>query len=597
MILITAIITTYYLKYNPLEKASIITENLDREYDYIIVGAGAAGSVIASRLSEDGDKKVLLLEAGGHFHENPLVPIPLYWTSLLRTDFDWGYYTEPQTYLHFGFKEKRGYWPRGRVLGGSTTINGVHYTRGSKFDFNEWASNGCEGWSYKDVLPYFLKSEDIQIEELKASIYHSSGGPIAISGGHVTPLTKLYFQAGLEMGYNISDYNGKDQEGFNKIQVMVRNGVRSGIAIEYLGKTAQRNNLHISIRSFVTKVDIKNNRANGVYVVIDGRKRYIKAGKEVIISAGAINSPQLLMLSGVGPKEHLEEFGIEIKANLPVGENLQDHLIALIPSKINATISMTNRVKESLWTKLQYALLGSGPLTTGGSDVQAFLYIDEANRGNRSADIQMVFVSGPLQGSLTNLKDEIASEYLASDQDIEGFVTGVSLTRPRSRGILKLRSVDPFDHPIIDPRYLADQRDVDDFIAGVRLWEKFVETPSMKSLGASLDQFKLSLCSQHEFRSDDYWECFIRHLAKTSFHPCCTCKMGSETDPTAVVDTDLRVKGIKNLRVIDTSIFPSVTSGNTQAPTVMVAEKIADKIRGIDSVTDIRTKCILDEEL
>ena len=589
LVLSVAIMLSYYFGYKPSSEVSILTKHLEKEYDYIIVGAGAAGSVLASRLSEDSNKKVLLLEAGGHFNENSLVSIPSNWLSLQHTDMDWSYYTEPQMYSHLGFKEKRGYCPRGRVLGGSTTINGVHYTRGSRFDFDEWASSGCTGWSYDDVLPYFLKSEDIQVNELKSSVYHSSGGPVAVSGGQVTPLADMFLQAGLELGYNITDYNGKSLEGFNKIQVTVRNGVRSGIASEYLGNTEMRENLHISTRSLVTKVEIVNGIAKGVFVIKDNIKTYIRARKEIIISAGAINSPQLLMLSGVGPEQHLKQYGIELKANLPVGLNLQDHLVALMPSKINASISFNKKLRESMWTKLQYALFGSGPLTIGGSDGQAFLYIDEKNRGKTSPDIQLVMVHSPLHGD-KNLENNVWKGYFLDNDDTEGFIIAICPTRPKSRGVLELRSTDPFDHPRIDPQYLANPQDMKDFIAGIRLWEEVIQTSVMRSLNVSFDQVNVPICSQHKFRSDEFWECFIRHLVRTSYHPCCTCKMGAKSDPTAVVDSDLRVKGIKNLRVADTSVFPSVTSGNTQAPTVMIAEKLADMIRGIDTVKDIRKR-------
>lgn len=594
LIVVSAMIFAYYMQSNSFMKPSIVTEHLDSEYDYIVVGGGAAGSVIAARISEDRDNKVLLLEAGGHFSENPLVPVPSSWISLQHTDFDWSYYTEPQKYSHFGFEDRRSYWPRGRVLGGSSTINGVHYTRGSRFDFDEWAENGCEGWSYKEIHPYFLKSEDIQIEDLKSSPYHSTGGPVAVAGAYVPSLTALYLKAGVEMGYNITDYNGRDQEGFNKIQMMVRNGVRSGIAMEYLGNTANRPNLHIALRSFVTKIEINEKKATGVFVIRDGRKVLIKAKKEIIISAGAINSPQLLMLSGIGPKDDLAKFDIDVEADLPVGQNLQDHLIAILPMKINQSLSITKTKRESMWSKLQYALFGGGPLGIGGADGQAFFHIDKKNRGKKWPDIQLVTLSSQLYGNHLNLVDKLAKEYTTQDPDAEGFVTAICPTRPHSRGVIKLQSVDPFDYPSIDPQYLADPRDIKDFISGIRFWEKFIETPTMKSLGATVDYFKLSVCSQHQFRSDAYWECFIRHLAPTTYHPCCTCKMGPVSDPSSVVDSELRVKGIKGLRVADSSIFPSVTSGNTQAPTVMVAEKISDIIRGIDSVNEIRNKHIID---
>ena len=579
-----ALFVAYYVNRSPFsifKKKSILTETVDDEYDYIVVGAGSAGSVVASRLSEDRHTKVLLLEAGGHYDEHPLFHVPLRWLELEKTEYDWEYYTEPQTKSCLGLKERRSYWPRGKVLGGSHILNAMQYTRGSKYEFDEWAANGCTGWSYEDVLPYFLKSEDIQIDELKSSKYHAEGGPMAVSWGGVSKLSEMYLKAGQELGYNITDYNGEDQEGFNKIQITVRNGVRSSTALEFLGYTADRQNLHIAIRSFVSKIEIQQKRATGVYVIQKGRKQFVKARKEVILSAGGINSPQILMLSGVGPKEHLKELGITVKADLPVGQNLQDHLRLFMFSRINKSISVTENVKTSWMTKLKYNLFGKGPLAISGTDGSGFFYIDEANRGKTSADIQFIFATTFFDPGCDyhNFKDDVLKEYFAEHPNVEGFNMIVSVTHPKSTGTIKLKSTDPFDYPIIDPQYLSDQRDVNDFVAGIRMWEKFIETRSMQSIGANFDQTKLSFCSQHEFRSDAYWECFVRHMAITIYHHSSTCKMGAETDPSAVVDPKLRVKGIKGLRVVDASILPNVTSGNINAPIIMAAEKLSDIIR------------------
>ena len=585
------IMAAYYSGRGPFKTASIVTEKLDDEYDYIVVGAGTAGSLVAARLSEDNHNKVLLLEAGSHYNEAaPKIHIPLHLFDFQHTRFDWEYYTIPQTVSCLGLKNNKGYWPRGRVLGGSNMINGVQYTRGSKYEFDEWARNGCTGWSYKDVLPYFLKSEDIRIDNLKSSVYHSTGGPLAVSSGLGTPLADLYMKAGKEMGYEITDYNGEDQEGFNFIQSNTRNGVRSSSALELLENTAERKNLHIAVESFVSKIEIVNKAATGVFVIRDGRKHFIKAAKEVILSAGAINSPQILMLSGIGPEKHLHDMGIPVKADLPVGQNLQDHEMVLMFTKINSSIGITENVRESLWTRIKYSIFGKGPLSTSSLDGNGFFYADPSKRGKGSADIQFIFLSINPDTNFYNFRDDVAKELMAKHPNEDGFMTAVITTHPKSTGTITLSSRDPFDYPLLDPQYLADQSDIQNFISAIRIWEKFIETPTMQGLGAKVDRMKLSFCSHHRFRSDAYWECVTRHLAVTVYHHSGTCKMGDENDKTAVVDPDLRVKGIKGLRVVDASIFPNVTSGNTNAPVVMVAEKISDVIRGIDSVMEIRNR-------
>ena len=590
VILTVALFVAYYFMSQSSKEQTILTDTLEDEYDYIVVGAGSAGSVVASRLSEDKDKKVLLLEAGGHYNENLMLHVPYYFLNLQHTEHDWEYYTEPQKVSCLGLKEQRGFCPRGKVLGGSSMLNAMQYTRGSKYDYDEWEQNGCTGWSYKDVLPYFLKSEDIKIPELKDSPYHSSGGPLSVESGKATPLAELYMKAGRELGYNITDYNGADQEGFNYMQETTRNGVRSSTSFEYLGNTASRSNLHIAVNSFVTKVEIENSNAIGVYVIRKSRKHFIRARKEVIMSAGAISSPQLLMLSGVGPKAHLESLGIKVKADLPVGQNLQDHLMTLLFTKIDFPFGLNLNLLESWWTKFKYNVFGKGPMAKSILDGNGFFYNDASRRGNSYADIQIIFAKALTNDNIFNFKEEVVMEQFPKSLNDNGFITSVSISHPKSKGTITLKSTDPFDYPALDPQYLTDQRDIDDFIAAFRIWERFIETPTMQSLGAKVEHAKISFCSKHEFRSDEFWECVARHLAVTVYHHCCTCKMGVIDDHTTVVDPQGRVKGVNGLRMVDASILPNVTTGNTNAPTIMAAEKISDSIRGIDSVKSLRDR-------
>ncbi|XP_053381067.1 glucose dehydrogenase [FAD, quinone]-like [Mercenaria mercenaria] len=586
-ILVAALAYKYYRVQN-IDKVAVLEGVPDEVYDYVIIGGGSAGSVVAARLSEDTESKVLLLEAGGHYAESENFHIPLFWTVSQQTEYDWQFYTETQTKSLLGLKDKRGIWPRGKVLGGTSILNAMQYTRGSPFDYNEWAAAGNEGWSYKDVLPYFLKAEDIQIPELETSNYHSKGGPLAVSHGYLTQLTDVFLRAGLELGYNVTDYNGEDQEGFSIVQKMTRNGVRSSTSLEYLGRANGRDNLHISLKSFATKIQITNKCAEGVFYIKDGIKRYVKAGKEIILSAGTINSPQLLMLSGVGPKKHLDQMNIPLAVNLPVGENLQDHQMLLMSSDINKPFSVTIDVVTSWWTRLKYYMFGDGPLSISGLDGSAFLHLDKTKRGKTFPDIQMVFFNQLPRDNIVNFNDDLEEQLLEKDGNKHGFTTVICSTRPKSKGRITLRSKDPFDYPKIDAGYLTDKADVETFLGGIRIWEKLTETKAFQELGVSINKMEKKVCSAYEFRSDEYWECMVRHVAVTQYHPSGTCKMGTVNNPTAVVDPELRVKGIKGLRVVDASVFPNVTSGNLNAPVIMVAEKAADLIRGKDTVKKFR---------
>lgn len=568
-------------------KNTIVIDEISDRYDYIVVGGGSAGSVLASRLSEDQEKTVLLLEAGAHFDESPLTHVPLGWSPLQHSEFDWEYYTEKQTQSFKGLKDNKGYWPRGRILGGTSILNGMQYTRGSKFDYDEWAANGCDGWSYKDVLPYFLKSEDIQIDDLKSSQYHSKGGPLAVSYSQPTKLTDLFMKAGQELGYNITDYNGEDQEGFSIVQSNVRDGVRSSTSLEFLGRIEKRDNLHIAVKSIVTKIEIRNERAVGVFLIRNNRKIYVEATREIILSAGVINSPQLLMLSGIGPKKHLEEIGIPVKKDLPVGQYLKDHQMVVLPSNIKVPYGVTLEQMESWWAKFQYDWFQTGVLSGTGLDGSAFLHVDKDKRGKAYPDLQFIFFNF-LLSNIYNFRKEVADGYVTNYKSQDGFSTIIALTHPVSTGTVKLQSNDPFDPPVIDPKYFADKRDVENLIRGIRLWEKLTETKTFKELGVDINQLKLSFCSEFDFRSDEYWECFIRHVGVTEYHHACTCRMGAENDPKSVVDPQLRVKGINGLRVADASVFHNITSGNLNAPTIMIAEKAADMIRGKDTVAKYR---------
>lgn len=593
LIVAFVVLAAIYFGYLDTKKFSknreLLTETIQDEYDYVIVGGGTAGSVLAARLSEDKSVKVLLLEAGGFYDENPSFYSLTNRTGMINSTYDWSYYTEPQTSSCLGLKEHRSFWSRGRVLGGSGLFSSAQYSRGSKQDFDNWAASGCKGWSYKEVLPYFLKSEDVLIDDLKSSEYHSSGGPLGVSDGCLTGLGELFLKAGKELGYNVTDYNGAVQEGFNKVQIYARRGSKESTAMPYLGRPRRRINLDIFIKTFVTKVKIEDKKATGVYYIKQGNEQFVKAKKEVIISAGAINSPQILMLSGIGPKQYLQELGIPVVEDLPVGDNLQDHLTLFMFSKINKPITITSELLNSFWTRFQYNLFGTGPLTISGTEVSAFINSGDNKSRETSPDLHLSITSSLLKLENMNFQDKVLSEMEDGFKEEHGITFAISTTHPKSRGKIRLRSTDPTDHPSINPEYLTDNADVNLFISGIRFLEKFTQTSPMKEIGVNINEIKTAFCSENVFQSDQYWECMIRHLAVTSYHPSCTCKMGAADDPTAVLDPELRVKGIEGLRVVDASAFPGITSADITAPVVMLAEKAADLILVRDSVTHFRT--------
>ncbi|CAG2216003.1 unnamed protein product [Mytilus edulis] len=542
---------------------------LNSSYDYIIVGAGSAGSVIANRLSEDKDVTVLLVEAGGSELEHDYIPIPIAAPLLQQTDIDWSFYTAPQQTAFKAMKEQKGYWPRGRVLGGSSSINYMIYVRGSRHDYDQWETEGATGWRYADVLPYFLKIEDMKIADLVNSAYHSTGGYLPLSKTKATSLSNIYQRAVEELGYKTVDVND------------------GGTATAYLRPVIGRSNLHISTQSFVTKILIENKTAIGIEMIKSGRKMIVSANKEVVLSAGAVNSPHLLMLSGIGPKEHLEELKIDVHADLPVGKNLEDHMFFFMKYKTTDEMSVSIKSTKSWWNILKYYLTGEG------------LLFDKSTKGNYSLlypDYQLQFYSGTSKGNdvptdtgLTfNFNDSVLGDAARRSDDNEIIIFPFEL-HPKSIGRIKLKSKDPFDHPLINPNYLSQQDDVDILIEAVRKVQQIAQTKPFQEMGATLNKLDYEgVCDEEKFDTDAYWECLIRHYAVTAYHPTSTCRIGSTNDKNSVVDTKLRVKGIRNLRVADASVMRHVTSGNTNAPTIMIGEKAADLIRGKDTVVKFR---------
>ncbi len=522
---------------------------LTKTFDYVIVGAGSAGCVLAARLTEDPQVRVLLLEAG-----RPEVPretrIPAAFSKLYKTAVDWNYSTEPEPHLN----GRQLYWPRGKMLGGSSAINAMIYMRGNSVDYDHWKSLGNPGWGFADVLPYFKKSEN---QARGASAYHGAGGPLSVMDSrYVNPLTRAFLAAAAELGIpSNSDFNAERQDGAGLYQVTQRNGKRHGAADAYLTPCRRRTNLSVLTGAHATKLLIEKGGACGVAYLRDGVVEKARADGEVILSGGTINSAQLLLLSGIGPAEELRSLGIRATHELPgVGKNLQDHVMVSVGYLCTKPVTLASA--ESLPNLLRYFLLKRGPLVSNVAEAGLFL---RTKSELVEPDLQLLF--GPayyVNHGLTPRKEHC-------------FGFGPTLVTPESRGKISLRSANALEPPAIRANYLSTDADLQVIVHGVRLSRQLAHAKAFEPYRGQ------ELHPGTAAQTDDEITEFARREAETLYHPVGTCKMGN--DSMAVVDARLRVRGVEKLRVVDASIMPRIIAGNTNAPTIMIAEKAADMIR------------------
>ena len=524
------------------------------EFDYIVVGAGSAGCVLANRLTADGKHSVLLLEAGPE-DTHLWIHIPLGYGRLFKEKaVNWMYQTEPEP----GLNGRNVFQPRGKVLGGSSSINGLLYVRGQHEDYDRWRQHGNLGWGYDDVLPYFKKSED---QTRGGNDFHGAGGPLPVSDWrHADPLSEAFVVAAAETGIPTNpDFNGATQEGAGFFQTTTRQGRRASTAVAYLGPAKNRSNLHIETSALAQRILFEGRRAVGLEYRQGSAVKTATARREVLVSSGAYNSPQLLQLSGVGPAELLQKHGIGVVLDAPgVGNDLQDHMQVRVVMRCTQKITLNDIVNNPLRRVLagaQYAAFRNGPLTIAAGTSGAFF---KTNPRLATPDVQIHF----LPFSTDKMGEKMHS--------FSGFSASVCQLRPESRGSLRIRSADPAAPPEIRINYLATETDRTAFVEGIKILRKILAAPALKPFVVGEVEPGSKVVSDEDILN------FCRQRGSTVYHPTSTCRMGN--DPLAVVDQRLRVRGIEGLRVVDASIMPDLMSGNTNAPTIMIAEKASDMI-------------------